>query len=191
MGLTDILFGRKKLKAPAEERLFAISTAAVTLETELNLTTAGVAGIVFKPLSAGEFVRAENELGELVEAVAQGSGAKLERKQDSFGFSWLVVRDPDLEDQVTAVHAIASELQARGFGDRLLAAAFKFSGSGAKHPVYWIYGYKTGTFWPFVPTGKDQERDNAEELELKAKLEDELPVEQDLSRWLGLFDAPL
>jgi hypothetical protein len=191
LGLTDILFGRKKLKPPAEERLFALSTAAVTLQTELNLTTAGVAGVVFKPLSAGEFVRAENELEELVQAVAQGSGAKLERKDDSFGFQWLVVRDPDLEDQVTAVHAIASELQSRGFGDRLLAAAFKFRGSGAKQPVFWIYGYKTGSFWPFVPTGQGQERDNAAELELKAKLEGELPVEQDLTRWLGLFDAPL
>src|SRR5437764_1701228 len=191
MGLTDILFGRKKLKGPAEERLFALSTAAVTLQTDLNLTTAGVAAVVFKPLSAGEFVRVENEMEELVQAVAQSSGAKLDRKEDSFGFEWLIVRDPDLEDQVTAIHAIATELQARGFGDRLLAAAFKFGGSGAKNPVFWIYGYKTGTFWPFVPTGKDQERDNAEELELKAKLEDELPVEHDLSRWFGLFDAPL
>jgi len=42
-----------------------------------------------------------------------------------------------------------------------------------------------------VPTGKDQERDNAEELELKAKLENELPIEQDLSRWFALFNAPL
>jgi hypothetical protein len=54
-----------------------------------------------------------------------------------------------------------------------------------------IYGYKRGAFWPFVPTGEGQERDNAEELELKAKLEKELPIEQDLSRWFGLFDAPL
>jgi hypothetical protein len=46
-------------------------------------------------------------------------------------------------------------------------------------------------FWPFVPTGKDQERDNAEELELKAKLENELPIEQDISRWFGMFGAPL
>ena len=58
-------------------------------------------------------------------------------------------------------------------------------------PVYLVYGYKVGAFWPFVPTGKDQGRDNAEELELKAKLEHELPIEQDLSRWFGLFDAPL
>jgi hypothetical protein len=57
--------------------------------------------------------------------------------------------------------------------------------------VYWIYGFKTGTWWPFVPTGAKQERDNAQELELKAKLEPELPVEPDLSKWLALFDAPI
>ena len=73
------------------------------------------------------------------------------------------------------------------------AAAFKFDGSafGNGHPVYWIYGFKTGTWWPFVPTGEKQERDNAQELELKAKLEKELPVEPDLSKWLALFDAPI
>ena len=188
MGLTDILFGRKKLKPAADDRLFALSTANVTLELE-GLKTAGTAGVVFKPLSAAEFVRAENELQELLDKVAQDSGSKVDRKSDEFGFEWLVIRDPDFEDLVTTAHLIASELQSRGFGDRLLAAAFRFDGKG--HPVYWVYGFKRGTFWPFVPTGKDKERDNAEELELKAKLEGELPVEQDLSAWLGLFDAPL
>jgi hypothetical protein len=32
---------------------------------------------------------------------------------------------------------------------------------------------------------------NAEELELKAKLEGEMPIEQDLSRWFALYGAPL
>ena len=189
MGLTDVLFGRKKLKDPARERLFALSTARVTLETELGLRTSGAGAVVFKPLSAGEFVRAENELQELLDKVATENGARVERRSDSFGFEWLVVRDNDLEGQVTAVHLVGSELQARGFGPQLLAASFRFD--GGEHPVYWIYGYKRGTFWPFVPTGEGQERDNAEELELKAKLEQELPIEQDLSRWFGLFDAPL
>jgi hypothetical protein len=101
----------------------------------------------------------------------------------------VVIRDPELEDQVSSVHAVASELTARGFGAQLLAAPFRFE--GGDHPVYWIYGFKSGTFWPFVPTGERQGRDNARELELKAKLEQELPVEQDLSKWLALFDAPI
>jgi hypothetical protein len=124
----------------------------------------------------------------LLDGVAADSGSKLDRKTDSFGFEWVIVRDPELEDQVTAVHAVASEFEARGFGSQLLAAAFRFDGED--HPVYWIYGFKTGTFWPFVPSGKE-ERDNARELELKAKIEPELPVEPDLTKWFALFDAPI
>jgi hypothetical protein len=189
VGLRDVLFGKKKLSGPARERLFALTTAAVTLETELGLRTAGDGGVVFKPLSAGDFVRAENDLQQLLDGVAADSGSKLERREDSFGYTWIIVRDPDLEDQVTTIHAVAQGLEEQGFGSQLLAAVFKFE--GGKHPVYWIYGYKRGAFWPFVPTGEDQKRDNAEELELKAKLEKELPVEQDLSRWFGVFDSPL
>ena len=191
LGLRDVLFGRKKLKDPARERLFAISTARITLESELDLKPAGAAGVCFKPLSAGEFVRAENELQQLLDAVASESGSKVERHTDEMGFEWLVVRDADFEDLVTTVHLIANELQDRGFGPQLLAALFPFEGKFKEGHVYWIYGFKRGAFWPFVPTGTDQERDNAEELELKAKLEQELPIEQDLTRWFGLFDAPL
>jgi hypothetical protein len=189
MGLRNVLFGRKKLAGPAAERLFALTTAAVTLQTELGLRSAGAGGLVFKPLSSGDFVRAENDLQQLLDGVAAGSGSRLERREDQFGYTWIIVRDPELEDQVTAIHALAQGLEEQGFGGQLLAAVFKFE--GGKHPVYWIYGYKRGAFWPFVPAGEGQERDNAEELELKAKLEPELPVEQDLSRWFGVFDAPL
>jgi hypothetical protein len=189
LGLRDVLFGKKSLAGPARERLFALTTAAVTLDTELGLKTAGVGGIVFKPLSAGEFVRAENDLQQVLDGVAAESGSKLERREDSFGYTWITVRDADLEDQVTTVHAVAQGLEEQGFGPQLLAAVFKFA--GGKHPVYWIYGYKRGAFWPFVPEGEDQKRDNAEELELKAKLEKELPIEPDLTRWFGVFDAPL
>jgi len=100
----------------------------------------------------------------------------------------VIVRDPELEDEVTAVYAVGKEFTERGFGGQLLAAVFRFD--GGDHPVYWIYGYKTGTFWPFVPTS-DKERDNARELELKAKLEPELPIEKDLTKWFALFDAPI
>jgi hypothetical protein len=191
VGLADILLGRKKLKGPAQDRLFALSTARVTLDTELGLETAGSGGIVFKPLSAGEFVRAENDLQQVLDAVAGESGSRLERKSDDFGYEWIVVRDADLEDQVTTVHAVAQGLQEAGFGEQLLAAAFKFEPKfGDRKVVYWVYGYKQGAFWPFVPTG-EKDRDNAEELELKAKLDKELPIEPDLSRWFGLFNAPL
>jgi hypothetical protein len=191
LGLRDVLFGRKQLKGPATERLFALSTAAVTLDVSCGLQFAGAGALVYKPLSAGEFSAAEHDVDELLRAAAKESGTEVEAKADHFGFDWIVVRDKDLEDVVTSVHAAASELEARGFGGQLLAAVFRFEGKDAETPVYWVYGYKTGTFWPFVPTGEEQKRDNSEELSLKAKLEHELPVEQDLTRWLGLFGAPI
>ena len=191
MGIGDVLFGRKKLKGAKLDRLFALSTAQVTLETELGLRSAGAAGVVFKSLSAGEFMRAEQEIDELLGVVAQTSGSEVRRRQDSLGYQWLVVRDRDFEDLVTGVHLVASELVAHGFGEQLLAALFSFERRDGERPAYLIYGFKRGAFWPFVPTGEGQERDNAEELRLRNELQGELPIEEDLSRWLGLFDAPL
>ena len=189
MGLRDALLGRKGLKKAKREALFALPAAAVTMDVDLGLKPDGIAAVIFKPLSAGEFVRAENEMQELLDLAARDASSKIDRRTDSYGYEWLVVRDDDFEDLVTTVHLVGSELASRGFGEQLLAAAFKFR--GGKHPVLWIYGYKRGAFWPFVPTGEGQERDNAEELELKAKLEQELPIEQDLSKWLALYDAPI
>jgi hypothetical protein len=190
MGLGDLLFGRKRLKGAKLDKLFALSTAHVTLRAELDLRSAGVAAVVFKPLSASEFARAERELDELLGVVARDSGSEVRRRSDAYGFQWLVVRDPDFEDLVATAHLVSSELQARGFGEQLLAALFRFR-DAEEREVNFVYGYKRGAFWPFVPTGDGQERDNARELRLKSELERELPIEPDLSRWLALYDAPL
>jgi hypothetical protein len=188
LGLTDVLFGRKKLKKAAGDKLFALSSARITLEVELGLKPAGIAAVLFKPMSSAEYVRAENEMQELLEAVAQQSASRVTRRGDELGFEWLMVEDNDFEELVTTVHLVSSELAAHGFGEQLLAAVFRFA--GGEHPLYLIYGFKRGAFWPFIPKG-EKERDNANELELKAKLEKELPIEQDLSRWFALFDLPI
>jgi len=133
VGLRDVLFGRKQLKAPAEERLFALTTAAITLETDCSLKFGGAGAIVYKPLSAGEFAQADADMRELLHAAAKDSGSEIEKRSDRYGFEWLIVRDADLEDVVTSVHTVGSELQARGFGPQLLAAAFRFDGQ--EHPV--------------------------------------------------------
>ena len=189
MGLGDILFGRKKLKEATPEKLFALATACVTLEVELGLRPAGKAAVCFKPVSAGGFDRAERELDELLAIAARDSGSRVTGSVDEYGFEWLVIEDRDFDDLLGTVHLISSELVTRGFGPQLLASIFRFD--GGPNPVYFIYGYKRGAFWPFVPSGKAQERDNAKELELKAKLERELPIEPDLTRWFAMFEAPV
>ena len=74
------------------------------MDVELGLKPAGVAAVIFKPLSAGEFVRAENEMQELLDVAARDSSSKVERRTDSYGYEWLIIRDDDFEDLVTTVH---------------------------------------------------------------------------------------
>ena len=56
MGFFDALLGgKRKLKAPAPDRLFAMATAQLALEMEIGLKHRNVAGIVFQPIATGDF----------------------------------------------------------------------------------------------------------------------------------------
>ena len=70
MGLLDVLGGRRKLKGPAPDRLFAITTAQVTLETGLGIKHRGAAGIVFQPLATADFASIVKDMEELVRGTA-------------------------------------------------------------------------------------------------------------------------
>jgi PspA associated protein B len=86
MGFLDALLGGgRKLKAPAPDRLFAMTTAQVTLEGELDLHSRGVAGIVFQPLSTADFTALVSEAEELLASAAEDTGSKIESADDSYG----------------------------------------------------------------------------------------------------------
>jgi hypothetical protein len=55
MGFLDVVLGRRKVKGPAPDRLFAISTAQITLSETLGQKTSGEAAIVFQPLATADF----------------------------------------------------------------------------------------------------------------------------------------
>jgi hypothetical protein len=190
VGLRDVILGRRKLKAPAPDRLFAISTAYVTFETELNLKTRGVAGIVFQRLDTADFASMVSEMEEVVRASGEDTGTKVENKDDEFGYRWMILRDEDFDDLVVGVNAVSDALQLGGYGDRVLAAVFAFE-DGDKKPLYWIYNYKRGAWYPFVPAGGEKQRDTERELRLKAQLGSELPIEPELERWFPLWGIPI
>jgi hypothetical protein len=189
LGFFDALLGgRKKLSGPAPDRLFAMSTAYVQLETGLGIKSRGSAGLVFQPLGTADFESLMKETEELLASAASETGTATETKVDEFGYRWAILRDPDFEDIVVAVNTVSSQLDSGGYGDRLLCAVFAFEEKGK--PLYWIYNYKRGSFYPFVPTGK-QQRDSERELRLKAQMADELPLEQEIGRDLPLWDIPI
>jgi hypothetical protein len=190
MGFLDVLTGRRKLAKPAPDRLFAISTAYVTLETSLGITSRGTAAIVFQPLATADFEGIVREMEEVVRATASDSGTTVATDDDTYGFRWLILRGGDFDQLVVGINAVSGALEAGGYGERVLCAVFAFVDRG-KRPLYWIYNYKRGAFYPFVPAGSEHQRDNERELVLKAQLGGELPIEQELDRWFPLWGIPI
>jgi hypothetical protein len=189
VGFLDVLTGKRKLAKPAPDRLFAISTAYVQMETGLGMSSRNAAAIVFQPLATADFDSIVRDMEEVVKATATDSGMTVTSSDDSYGFRWLVLRGSDFDDLVVGVNAVSSALEAGGYGERVLCAVFAFEDS-RQRPLYWIYNYKRGSFYPFAPSGT-QDRDNERELVLKAQLAKELPVEQELERWFPLWGIPI
>jgi hypothetical protein len=186
--LDALLGGRRKLKTPAPDRLFAMTTAQVTMETAIGMKHRNAAGIVFQPLATADFKSIVSDTEELLRGAAQDTGTTVETADDEFGYRWIVLRDDDFEDLVVSVNVVSSQLEGGGYGDRLLAAVFAFEEEG--RPIYFIYNFKRGAYYPFVPAGERQ-RNNERELQLKAQLETDLPMEQELERWYPLWEIPL
>ena len=191
MGFLDVLMGRRKLAQPAPDRLFAMSTAYVTMQTSMGLTSRGAAAIVFQPLATADFDSIVRDMEEVVRATASDSGASVTSSDDSYDFRWLVLRGNDFDDLVVGINAVSSALEAGGYGDRVLCAVFAFD-DARKRPLYWIYNYKRGAFYPFAPAAASSEqRDNERELVTRAQIGKELPVEPELERWFPLWGTPI
>ena len=190
MGLLDIIAGRRKLKGPAPDRLFAMSTAYVTLTESLALKSRGKAGIVFQPLDTADFASILKDMEEVVAGTSSDAGTKLTSSDDSYGYRWMVLADEDFDDLVVGINAVSGALQAGGYGERILCAVFGFEDE-KRQAVYFIYNYKRGAFYPFVPGGGPEQRNNERELRLKAQIGADLPIEAELERWFPLWGIPI
>jgi hypothetical protein len=190
VGLRDALFGRTKQVAPNLDNLFALSTAALTLQSELDLVSSGEAGLCFKAGSGESSLETDDDIKQLLDF--DETSNKVTFTKDDLGFQWLVVKDPDFEALVTRVHSADTSMVEHGLGPRLLCAVFGFvpktpPGEGSVRLVYLM---KQGTFYPFAPTGSSQ-RNNELELRVRSFLTTDLPIEPNLSRWMALWNVPV
>lgn len=204
MSLLDALTGRHKVKGPAPDRLFAITTAYVALEAEHQIKPAGDAAIVFQALKTAEFEAAITDMEEVVRATGGEKGTKVHTEDDSFGYRWMVLDGAGVEDLAVGINAVSSSIETAGHGERLLCAVFAFQ-DAQRRPVYFIYNYKRGYWYPFVPagvgaatsstrsygSGQTGERSTERELQLKAQMSGELPIEPELERWFPLWGIPI
>lgn len=187
MGLFKSIFGGRSDPPKANlDNLFAVPSAAVTLEASSGFKSTGVAAVCYRAAEGGAFASTQHDVQQLLDMDA---GPKVERSTDEFGFTWLLCRkDPsDISSLITDVHAVNSTLENAGFGSSLLCSLVVFADDTRRFGL--VYLYKQGTFYPFAPK-PNQQRDNALELQVRAELGGDLPIERELTRWMAVWGAP-
>jgi hypothetical protein len=198
VGLRDIIMGRHTVSGPAPDRLFAITTAYIALQSEHSIDPTGVAAIVFQALATSEFESTLRDMEQVVTATGGDTGTRVATQDDSYGYRWMVLRSPDgapsVEDLAVGVNAVSGSIETAGYGERLLCAVFAFV-DAQKRRVYFIYNYKRGYWYPFVPAsgagaGAEQ-RSTERELQIKAQMASEIPIEPELERWFPLWGIPI
>jgi hypothetical protein len=191
MGLLDTL--REVLGTRAEsdatrkadpDDLFAMTTAYVTMEADLDYAPTGDAALCFSGVDSSDFRATVEEIETILEVGEEETGTAFEVREDSKGYEWVVLHDDDFEDLVTSLHFAADTMIEKGFGSRLLAGLFSFSRDAGR--VYWIYSFRRGRFYPFAPKA-GKERDSTAEFKLESVLDGELKLEDDKAYWYPLW----
>lgn len=192
MGFLDTLFGRTKPVQPKLDDLFALPSAAITLQAATGFTPTGSGSVCFRAVEGKTFSDIQNEVRELLDMDAgkPGGGLPVEVSRDSYGFTWLVSShlSDEVEALVTDLHAVNSALVDNGFGPQLLCTLVAFRDAQERRLAL-VYLYKRGTFYPFAPL-PGEHRDNALELQVKGAIGEELKIEQDLTKWFPVWGAP-
>ena len=191
MGFLDTLLGRTKPVQPNLDDLFALPSAAITLEAGAGFTPTGSGSVCFRPVEGRSFADVQKDVTELLDMSAGQEGAlPVEVSKDDYGFTWVVASrlSSEIDALVTDLHAVNSALVDNGFGPQLLCTLVAFRDAQERRLAL-IYLFKRGTFYPFAPLAGEK-RDNALELQVKGAIGPDLKWEQDLSRWFPVWGAP-
>jgi hypothetical protein len=188
VGFLDTLLGRTKPVQPKLDALFALPSAAITLEAATSFRPTGSGSVCFRAAEGKAFSDIEDEVRQLLD---MGSGTTpVEVTTDSYSYTWLVCHHSpdDVEALVTDLHAVNSSLVDGGFGPQLLCTLVGFRDDSGRRLAI-VYLFKRGTFYPFAPLDGER-RDNALELQVRGVLGSDLKIEPDLSRWFPVWGAP-
>jgi PspAB-like protein len=188
VGLLDVLLGRTKPVPPNLDALFALPSAAITLQAATDFAPTGTGSVCFHAAEGKAFGDIEKDVKDLL---SMGEAKSLvEITADSYGYTWLVCthQADDVEGLVTDLHAVNSSLEAGGFGPQLLCTILGFRDSSGNR-LGLVYLYKRGTFYPFAPEAGER-RNSATEIQVRGVLTNDLKIEPELARWFPVWGAP-
>lgn len=197
----DAIFGRSRLPKAKSDKLFEISTASITLESNFGLKPSEYAGICFKPIGTSAYESTRKEIQDLLEYSSKDKETKFKIEKDKYNFLWVIFKDSDFEDIVANIYLVSQTLEEHGLGEQILCAIYRFDSESVGltayseektdrlKSVYWIYNFKQGNYYPFVPLS-DKQRDGPFEFRLRADMERELSIEKNIEKWYPLWEIP-
>ncbi len=176
------------------ESLFSLSSAYISLETKLGLTTSGKCAISIKAADGNYFYEMQQEVQRFISAAKPDIDLQYRTVTDSYGYLWMILEGSKIEDLLAGITSIDDAVKEKGFADELLAVVFPFSSNrdnvhGDKK-YYLIYNYKRDNFYPFVSAGSNT-RNTEEEMKIMAAVGQEIPFEKDMALWYPLWDLPV
>ncbi|QCC58737.1 hypothetical protein NP511_09725 [Natrinema thermotolerans] len=189
-GLRAILGSRAEADAGRDadpDDLFGMSTAYLTMQADLGYESLDVGALCFSGVDSADFRDAVDEVEAILEAGREETGTEFSVTSDDHGYHWVVLADDDPEDLITSMHFAADTFIEHGYGSRLLAAVFAYENRDGD-PAYWIYSFRRGRFYPFVPR-PGRERDSSAEFTLESALDGELEIEREKEYWYPLWPS--
>lgn len=187
----------------------SLSSANITIETELGSTYTGKSAILLKNTREEQFEEVKREIKGFLGAGRSDSGVRLNTISDSHENSWIILEAEKIEDSLAAVMAAADTVRDRGLATQLVACVFEYAKS-SKTPYnddllrhdkrkedrlydnnqYLVYNFQTDKFYPFITIEGSKMRDRELETKIKDSLKREIPFEDDESLWQPFWNLP-
>ena len=121
MGLFDSIMGRSKPVRPNLDQLFAIPSAAITLQASLGVMPTGTGSVAFRAPEGKAFNDVVTDVEQLLTAT---SDPQLRATRDSYGYTWLTIQANEVTDLVNGLHAVNISIQDAGFGPQCPSHVF-------------------------------------------------------------------
>ncbi|MEZ5097557.1 MAG: hypothetical protein R2731_16550 [Nocardioides sp.] len=154
MGLWEAVSGRSTPKRPNLDALFAIPSAAITLEAAAGFRPTGLGTVCFRIGPGAAMAQVQADVRALLDDDPEVPD-DVEFTADEYGYTWLVVRrDPEggLPGLCTDLHAVNTTLELAGFETGLLCTMVPFADQAGRR-FGLVYLYKQGTYYAFAPVG--------------------------------------
>jgi hypothetical protein len=185
-------FIKKKYNSKTDsDVLFSLSSAYLTIESNMGLKNSGRCALSLKSISGMYFNEMKDDIKRFLDISKTDFELTYRTVTDSYGYLWVILEGKRMEDLLAGISAVGDTVDEKGFSNQLLAAIFEFT-DNRNRKEYLIYNYKRNRFYPFVPLDNGKKsRNTEEEMKIMATIGDEVPLERDMTLWYPLWDLPL